>query len=135
VPLFFSGRQPSCMLEAFGPTRLGAARPTEIAMFARSADTTLRVLCCGLCLASVAACTQRDLRGRVVPSADGRTYLVIDDPNASACDRIHIDGRPWTHPTGVAGRIAPGLHTLSCGGDIQFRIQPRTTFHFDYWGP
>jgi hypothetical protein len=79
-------------------------------------------------------CGNRDLRGRAVPSPDGKTYLVVDD-NGGACGSILVDGKRWPYPIHVAGPIAPGLHVIKCGGEIGFEIKKGTTFHFDYWGP
>jgi len=86
-------------------------------------------------LISISACAKRSLRGHSLPSKDGRTYLVIDELNGSACVRPLLDGRPWPHPVGVPGSVSPGKHRITCGGEIEFVIEPRTTFHFDYWGP
>ncbi len=77
------------------------------------------------------------LRGHSLPSADGRTYLVVDDNNGGECGPILVDGEDWPAKLHEAGLIAPGVHAISCGDQagISFEIQPGTTFHFDYWGP
>jgi hypothetical protein len=81
------------------------------------------------------ACQECELRGCIVPSTDGQTYLVVDDDNGGACGPIEVDGKPWKHPIHAAGLINPGTHTIACGGEIGFEIRKGTTFHFDYWGP
>ena len=85
-------------------------------------------------------CSHGELRGKSVPSADGRTYLVIDDDNGGHCGAMMIDGRRWSHATHSPGPVEPGVHYIKCGADsldrgIGFEIRPGTTFHFDYWGP
>ncbi|PYP69760.1 MAG: hypothetical protein DMD41_16335 [Gemmatimonadetes bacterium] len=82
-------------------------------------------------------CSGGELRGKSVPSADGRTYLAIDDDNGGHCGPMKVDGREWKHEIHAPGPIEPGVHSISCGegGEIGFEIRPRTTFHFDYWGP
>jgi hypothetical protein len=71
-----------------------------------------------------------------VTSRDGKTYLVVDDPNASACRQPLLDGRKWLHPVREPGSVSPGIHVIECGGArIEFEVRPGTTFHFDYWGP
>jgi hypothetical protein len=81
------------------------------------------------------ACGDHELRGRVELSKDGRTYLVVADDNGGGCGPILVDGKRWLPAIGAPGSIAPGDHTISCGGDIQFHIDSGKTFHFDYWGP
>jgi hypothetical protein len=83
------------------------------------------------------ACEKRDLRGKARPSADGKTYLVLDDDKYGACP-LELDGHPWTANRGVAVAVAPGVHQIDCVGvksGIGFEVQAGTTFHFDYWGP
>jgi hypothetical protein len=46
-----------------------------------------------------------------------------------------VDGELWPHAVDVAVEVAPGSHTISCGGDISFEIPAGTVFRFDYWGP
>ena len=86
-------------------------------------------------VAAFAAGCSDELRGRSVPSPDGKTYLAVDDDNGGGCGPILVDGREWRFPLHAPGPIEPGLHTIQCGGTIQFEIKPATTFHFDYWGP
>jgi len=83
------------------------------------------------------ACSQRELRGKSVPSADRGTYLVVADDNGGQCGQIKVDGAAWKPPIGTPGAIQPGAHDISCGDDAVTRFQVRsgTTFHFDYWGP
>jgi hypothetical protein len=97
--------------------------------------TTLRV--CAILGIAIVGCAKRDLRGKSVQSADGKTYLVVDDANGGNCGAIQIDGREWPHAIHSAGEIEPGIHKISCGdsGAIEFAVERATTFHFDYWGP
>lgn len=89
-----------------------------------------------LALAVLAACAgSRDLRGRSTPSADGRTYLIVADADGGQCGPVRVDGKPWPHPVGAPGAIAPGEHVLACGGEVAIRIDSGQTFRFDYWGP
>jgi hypothetical protein len=92
-------------------------------------------LWCVTAAVMIAACSERDLRGRAVASSDGGTYLVVEDDNGGQCGPIRVDGHDWKTPLHVPGRISPGVHELSCGGSAQFKIREGTTFHFDYWGP
>ena len=80
-------------------------------------------------------CQDSELRGSVVKSVDEQTYLVVDDNNGGNCGAILIDGEKWSYPLHKPGLIEPGVHTISCGGEIEFEIKKGTTFHFDYWGP
>ena len=83
-------------------------------------------------------CSDGDLRGKTVPSADGKTYLVVEDDNGGGCGPIQVDGAVWLTELYKPGPITPGAHQISCGyGDsgITFEVEPGTTFHFDYWGP
>lgn len=91
----------------------------------------------GVCLlaASVAACEEGHLRGTVEPSADGRTYLAIYDDNGGRCGPIKVDGSVWPFPMRTPGLVDPGVHTIECGGAIQFDIPAGQVFKFDYWGP
>lgn len=73
--------------------------------------------------------------GQSVPSSDGGTYLVVDDNNGGNCGPILVDGREWLQPLHTPGSIAPGAHSIECGGAIEFEIEPGTTFYFDNWGP
>lgn len=75
------------------------------------------------------------LRGREEKSQDGKTYLVIEDDNEGACDSLLIDGHPLKYKIGEAIEISPGVHSIECGGKIEFRIREKTIFYFDYWGP
>ena len=76
-----------------------------------------------------------ELRGKVVPSEDGKTYLVVEDDNGGQCGPMLLDGKPWPHAIGQRGLVSPGEHQIHCGGSIVFTVSAGTTFHFDYWGP
>ena len=102
--------------------------------------TSRRILfllfCCLLLTATIiTGCKERVLRGHVVASADGQTYLVVEDNNGGGCGPIMVDGKKWPHPLHVPGIIRPGSHVIACGGEIGFEIRKGTIFHFDYWGP
>jgi hypothetical protein len=94
-------------------------------------------LLCAIFVAGGVGCAKRELRGKSVRSADGKTYLVIEDNNGGQCGAIQVDGREWPHPIRLAGEIEPGVHKISCGdaGAIEFSVKSGTTFRFDYWGP
>jgi hypothetical protein len=83
------------------------------------------------------ACTQRELRGKSLASADGRTYLIVADDNGGRCGSIKVDGADWAVPIGTPGALEPGTHEISCGDGAvtRFDVRSGTTFHFDYWGP
>ena len=90
------------------------------------------------CLFLVIGCAKHELRGKAVGSADGKTYLVVDDNNGGGCGAILVDRREWSHALHTPGAIEPGTHQISCGNVdhfISFDIAAGTTFHFDYWGP
>jgi hypothetical protein len=85
-----------------------------------------------------AGCSSGDLRGKAIKSADGATYLVVDDDNGGGCGPILVDGEVWPAAIHEPGPIEPGVHTIDCGpggSGIEFEIFAGTTFHFDYWGP
>jgi hypothetical protein len=76
------------------------------------------------------------LRGRITQSPDGKTYLVVEDDYG--CPTNYVDNRPWSHPKGMAGEIAPGKHRISCAPPsvwADFVVPFGTTFSFNYWGP
>jgi hypothetical protein len=75
-----------------------------------------------------------NLRGQVTKSADGKTYFGIGERDAS-CAVASLDGKEWPHAAGVYAPIAPGAHTLDCGGEYGFTVDAGTTFLFNYWGP
>ncbi len=87
------------------------------------------------------SCQNRDLRGWWRKSPDGKTYLVVVDPNGSNCPPIFIDSEEISSGLNEKIPIAPGEHKINCGrgSDMNqgtgFVIEEGTTFHFDYWGP
>jgi len=89
---------------------------------------TLLCLCCF-------GCGHSDLRGSWSPSKNGKTYLIVADDNGGHCGPIKVDGKKWDHRIGEAAQIDPGPHTIECGGEIGFEIQPGVVYKFDYWGP
>ncbi|PCJ01508.1 MAG: hypothetical protein COB15_00895 [Flavobacteriales bacterium] len=80
-------------------------------------------------------CANRELRGKVKPFPDNKTYLVIEDDHGGGCGPILIDGKEWQFKIGEKGKIEPGIHTVKCGGELEITIKEGTTFYFDYWGP
>ena len=84
---------------------------------------------------TTAACDDGYLRGSVVPSPNGETYLAIVDDNGGRCGPITIDGVVWPFKIGEPGRITPGIHRIRCGGSISFEVPKAVFFRFDYWGP
>lgn len=88
-----------------------------------------------LLLATLLGCEERPLRGSIMASADGKTYLAIVDDNGGHCGPIKVDGRTWMHRIGEVAPISPGTHTITCGTEIKFDIPRGVTFRFDYWGP
>ena len=93
-------------------------------------------LCCLLlAVALMMGCQKRALRGRTEASANGQTYLAVDDDNGGGCGPILVDGKRWPHPIHVPGIISPGPHVIECGGELEFDVEPGTIRHFDYWGP
>lgn len=83
----------------------------------------------------LSACGDGHLRGEVGPSPDGDTYFSVADDNGGRCGPIVLDGVPWPHPLGVYAPIEPGVHTIACGGEVEFEVPPGVRFAFDYWGP
>jgi hypothetical protein len=83
------------------------------------------------------ACSKHELRGRWGKSADGKTYLVVDDDNGGACGPIFVDDVEWPRPLETPRPIAPGPHVIRCGDGaaIHFEVPAGTTFYFNYWGP
>ena len=79
----------------------------------------------------------RDLRGRWIPSTDGKTYLVVDNDNGGKCAVITVDGLVWPYPVQARGPIEPGEHLIECGnsGGTTFVIPDGVIYYFDYWGP
>lgn len=97
--------------------------------------TMFRIFAVLIVLGLAVGCEDRPLRGSVRPSPDGQTFLIVADDNGGACDRVLVDGKPWPHPVGEAGPIAPGPHSIACPGRVDFVIEAGTIFTFDYWGP
>lgn len=85
----------------------------------------------------LAACSrEHELRGKSVPSPDGRTLLVVAE--SPGCAELRVDGKAWPHALGAPGSVPPGVRQIACAdgsNEIGFEIKPGTTFHFDYWGP
>lgn len=88
-----------------------------------------------LMMVALAACAERELRGYVKPSADGGTYLVVEDDNGGKCGPMILNGKEWMHPIGKPGAVQPGEQILECGAAIGFTVEAGTTFYVDYWGP
>jgi hypothetical protein len=81
-------------------------------------------------------CGDAHLRGSAEPSPDGKTYLmIVDDNGGEACEDFIVDGKVWPHSLNEKGEIDPGIHTIECGGSIEFAIPRGVIFSFDYWGP
>ena len=83
-------------------------------------------------------CAQREFRGKVTPSEDGQTYLLVEAKQPAEGSQVYINGEPWPYNFNQPGPIEPGLHNINCNSPnpfIEFTIEPGTTFHFDYWGP
>lgn len=84
------------------------------------------------------ACDDGHLRGSVVASETGKTYLAVVDDNGGKCSPIFVDGNEWHFAIGEAGQIEPGVHTIGCGATTEltsFEVPPGVVFSFDYWGP
>jgi hypothetical protein len=95
-------------------------------------------LLCAIAASISSGCAKHELRGKSVRSADGKTYLVVEDNNGGGCGAILVDRRAWPYPLHAAGEIQPGSHQIACGDPdyfIEFSIEAGRTFHFDYWGP
>lgn len=88
-----------------------------------------------LLLLALSNCRESSLRGSYTPSKDGNTYLIINDDNGGRCGPILVDNKLWEHKIHEEGRIPPGIHTIECGGEIQFEIPSGVVFSFEYWGP
>jgi hypothetical protein len=84
---------------------------------------------------TIIACGERELRGTVSESEDGRTYLIIADDNGGGCAPIRVDGQVWAHALGEPGSIEPGSHRIECGTTLEVDVQQGTVFEFSYWGP
>ena len=97
----------------------------------------IRLLIASCLLASIAltSCDDGHLRGSVVPSKDGGTYLAVVDDNGGACGPMLLDGNLWPYKIGEPGPVSPGRHRIECGGLIEFDIPQGVVFKFDYWGP
>lgn len=80
-------------------------------------------------------CDDGHLRGSASPSKDGKTYLAVVDNNGGKCGPLLVDGQAWNFKIGEPGPIAPGVHTIDCGGTIEFEVPAGVVFSFDYWGP
>jgi len=95
------------------------------------------VICVVAVVVTSLACSEHELRGKWTRSADGKTYLVIDDDNGGACGSIFVDDVEWPRPLETPRPIAPGGHEIRCGdsGGIHFEVPAGTTFYFNDWGP
>jgi len=82
-----------------------------------------------------ASCGDGHLRGKVTPSEDGGSWLVVVDDSGGACGPILVDGQEWGHAIGEPGPVAPGRHTAACGTELSFEIPEGVVFELDYWGP
>ena len=80
------------------------------------------------------SCRNNDLRGWWKESHDGKTYLVIDDPDGGSVNTaaFTLNGQPWPYAIGERGEIEPGCHYLD---KVGFCVKPGVEYHFDYWGP
>lgn len=76
----------------------------------------------------------RELRGKVYRSKGKQTYLIFKEKAWDDCV-LFVDGKIWPYAVGERGTIAPGTHSITCGGDVVIEIQAGRTFEFDYWGP
>jgi hypothetical protein len=80
-----------------------------------------------------ASCGDGHLRGKVTPSEDGGSWLVVAD--GGGCGPTLVDGQEWGHGFGEPGPVAPGRHTASCGTELSFEIPEGVVSELDYWGP
>lgn len=83
----------------------------------------------------LSGCGDGYLRGAVKQSSDGNTYFSVIDDNGGQCGPIYLDGKVWDHNIGELAPISPGIHTIECGGKIEFEVPEGVIFKFDYWGP
>lgn len=93
-----------------------------------------------LALFTLPACTTNyDLRGSYKPSADGKTYLIVDDNDGGGCGPIMVDRVVWPHGIGKRGAVQPGIHEIECGHffdmGIKFEVKTGVVYRFNYWGP
>jgi len=51
----------------------------------------------------------RELRGKVKPSKDHKTYLIIKEKNSENCE-MYVDGKIWPYDVGIKGEIKAGVH-------------------------
>ncbi|CZF79639.1 hypothetical protein [Grimontia marina] len=76
-----------------------------------------------------------ELRGRYLPSPDGKTYLVVEDDNGGMCGPLTVNGKEWPHGPYQKAEVTPGDVTIECGSWITVHVQKGTTYYFGYWGP
>lgn len=78
-----------------------------------------------------------ELRGRYQPSADKKTYLVMEDNNGGQCGALMIDNQIWPYAINTKAAVSAGLHRIACGSGnaLEISIKQGTTYYFDYWGP
>jgi hypothetical protein len=76
----------------------------------------------------------RELRGWFYRSKDQETYLVVKEKDCNEC-ALYVDGNLWMHNLGEKGKINPGFHVITCGGEVRIDVRAGKTFVFNYWGP
>lgn len=82
-----------------------------------------------------------DLRGWWRKSHDGKSYLVVNDPDGGNCPPIYVDGLPVSAGVGERIEIEPGEHKITCRIEsdkrqgVGFFVESGVEYHFDYWGP
>lgn len=101
-----------------------------------SRTTAWKWLAAMLVLTSVlCGCNDHPLRGTVMKSSDGKTYLAVIDDNGGHCGPLKVDGFVWPYKISQPGQVQPGHHSIECGGAISFDIPKGVIFRFTYWGP
>lgn len=118
-------------------TELPKSKIMTPAQVAVRVGTRARVELCvvALALAFCGGCDDRQLRGAVSESPDGRTYFGIVDDNGGKCGLPKVDGVVWPHPIGEVVPFEAGSHTISCGTEVEFVVPAGMVFKFDNWGP
>jgi hypothetical protein len=80
-------------------------------------------------------CEEREFRGRIVRSAEGQTYIIVDDDSAGKCGPMMVDGKEWPYTLHAPELIKPDSHVIMCGREVKLDIKKGTTFHFDFGPP